>query len=158
VYVDVKKHVCNVHTCKYTSAHDICFKVHPPLTEKKIHIHAHPRLCNKVTTLSCKPFSTVLSLYKHRASCCLPHAHMLFRRSNRPTTARSRKQYKSESTLGHCDATVVVALSHKHYPINYSGAGPIQLVYGLHSCLAVELTHDKILFPLFILAGFVSQS
>jgi len=42
-----------------------------------------------------------------------------------PTTARSRRQFKT--TLNH-DA-VAAALSHKHHPIFHVGAGPIQLVY-----------------------------
>jgi len=57
------------------------------------------------------------------------------------TTALSRKS--SKSMLAH-DAVAAV-LSHKHHPIIHVGAGPIQLVYALHSRLNVQLVVDKIL-------------
>jgi len=69
----------------------------------------------------------------------------------RPTTARSRKQFKS--TLVH-DA-VAAALSHKHHLIIHVGADPTQLVYDSHSQLAVELIHEQnLLFSQFFLRAF----
>ena len=40
VYVGVKTHLCNIHNCPCTSAHNTC-KVHVALTAKKMHIYIY---------------------------------------------------------------------------------------------------------------------
>ena len=60
VYVGVKTHLCNVHTCPCTSSPKTCSKVHAKLTAKKCtyiytythmhtHTYAHERTCACMT-------------------------------------------------------------------------------------------------------------
>jgi len=113
----------------------------------------HLRMCAYATMqqLRCHENYCKLSwvVYKPCAGCCLPHTHLLSRRSGRPTTPRSRKQ--SKSMLVH---DTVVVLSDKHHPITHVGAGPIQLVYGLHSRLTTDLISTKFQFHNFFWRAF----
>jgi len=60
VYVDVKKHLCNVSTCTCTGAQNTCSKVHATVTAKKgtyiytythmhVHTYAHEHTCASMT-------------------------------------------------------------------------------------------------------------
>ena len=49
VYVGVKRHLCNVHTCPCTSAQNTCSKVHVTLTAGR----AHTRPCIYACTCMC---------------------------------------------------------------------------------------------------------
>jgi hypothetical protein len=117
--------------------------VHATLTAKNAYAPAHARLCNGAATpLPWKLSQNILSL--GQASCRLLFAERPSAVSTHlsPDAARSRKQ--SKPTLSH--NAVAAVLSDKHHPIIHVGAGPIQLVYALHSRLAADLILDKILF------------
>ena len=47
VYVGVKAHLCNVHTCPCTSAQNTC-KVHATLTQKKAHKYIPTHICRRI--------------------------------------------------------------------------------------------------------------
>ena len=61
-----------------------------------------------------------------------------------PDAVCSKKSFNFEFTIAH-DA-VAAAVSSKHHSIIHVGAGLIQFFYGLHSRLATELVHQRILF------------
>jgi len=47
VYVGVKTHLCNIHTCAFTSAQNTC-KVHVTLTAKTMHIYTYLHICIRI--------------------------------------------------------------------------------------------------------------
>jgi len=64
VYVGVKTHLCNIHTCPCTSAQNTCSKVHATLTAKECtyvytythmhtHTYAHEHTCACMTPSTC---------------------------------------------------------------------------------------------------------
>jgi len=62
VYVGVKAHLCNVHTCPCTSAQNTC-KVHTALTAKKCtyiytYTHIHTHTYTHEHTCACMTLST----------------------------------------------------------------------------------------------------
>jgi len=143
----MSKYLFNIHICKCTLAQNNCCSARHTHRKKCTCTRAcapmQRRLCNGAATpLPWKLSQNILSL--GQASCRLLFAARPSAVSTHlsPDAARSRKQ--SKPTLSH--NAVAAVLSDKHHPIIHVGAGPIQLVYALHSRLAADLILDKILF------------
>jgi len=81
VYVGVKTHLCNVHTCPCTSAQNTCPKVHATLTAKKctymyIYTHMHTHTYAHEHTCACMTPSTRWSTDTETHNLCTNmHTH-----------------------------------------------------------------------------------
>jgi len=83
VYVGVKTHLCNIHTCPCTSAQNTCSKVHATLTAKKCtyiytytHMHTHTGALWHEHTCACMTPSTSWSTDTETHNLCINmHTH-----------------------------------------------------------------------------------
>ena len=89
VYVGVKTHLCNIHTCPCTSAQNTCSKVHETLTAKKctyiyLHTYVYAYICRRKHM---RMHDTV-----HTCACMTPSERTQARLERRLSSERARSR------------------------------------------------------------------